>query len=123
MSIRVYPFKASTVTWFVRQLEVAAQTEFAAPVDVQTDRILGMLQNRAMTVFATYVKMRRIFYVVVIILMALLAGFGAPVFDLYSFPLGLIALPVETVHVTLFMDTEIVRHQKHSRHQNQCDNA
>ena len=93
---------------FVGEIGMAADTESAAAINVQSHRILGMIIIGAMTVFTADGAMGGVLDVVIFVLMAFPADFGGLVFDRVLLPLGLVGLAVPAVHVAPLIDAEVV---------------
>jgi hypothetical protein len=102
---------------------VAPDAELAAPVNIQSAWILGVIEREAMAVFAHDSSVRRIFNVIVLFFMAWNAVCRSSVLNLNAFPVRLIPLTVPAVHIAALMRSEIRWYQENPEQQNQEHNS
>jgi hypothetical protein len=92
---------------------MAPAAQCPAFIDWQfTVRIVGMLHGRAMAVFAFDVHMLRCGMFRILIFMTILAGFLTLIVDLKIFPPVDVVNVVPAVHVSFFMYSESLWHDK-----------
>jgi hypothetical protein len=95
---------------FVGEMGVAADTEPAAAVDVQTYGILGMIIVGAMAVFTADGTVGGVLDVIILVLVTIPADRGGFVLYRVFLPLCLVGLAVPAIHVAALMGTEVVRY-------------
>ncbi len=96
-----------TGTPLVGEIGMAADTKLAAPVNVQTHWVIGVIKLGAVAVFAAYGAMGRILDVVVFVFVTFRARCGGLVFYRDLFPVGLVGLAVPAVHIAPLMCSEV----------------
>jgi hypothetical protein len=95
---------------FVREIGMTADTEPATAVNVQSQRVLGVVIIGAMAVFTADGAVGGVLDVVILVLVTIPADCGCFVLYRILFPICLVGLAVPAIHVTAFMDTEVIRY-------------
>jgi len=108
MLLRVDAGDLSADIVFVGEICMTADTEPAAAVNVQTQRIRGVIIVGAVAVFTADGAVGRVLDVVILVLMAFPADRGGLVFDRVLLPFGLVGLAMPAIHVAALIDAEVV---------------
>jgi len=95
------------------------QAELPALVYGEGGRVFGMVQGRAVTVFTGDDPVGGAAEAYNLVSVALLAVRDRPVFNCNSFPLVFIPFAMPAVHVPLFVDAKVIRHQEDSGNEDQ----
>lgn len=108
MFFRVDAWDFTTNVLLVREIGMAADTERATAINVQSDWIIGMIVFWTVAVFTTDGTMGRVLDIVILVFMTFPAGLVRLVFCRELLPVGLVRFAVPAIHITPLMGTKVI---------------
>jgi hypothetical protein len=93
---------------FVRHERMAADAQVTTAINVQTNRVFGVIVAGTMTVFTTNGSMAGVLNVIVLIFVAFYTNLCSLILHPDGFPFCLIRYAVPAIHVSALIDAEII---------------